>query len=234
MPYTGDNIKFQSARGRESTARILSEEQIGHGSFGNVYETVLDIGGHRKRMAIKRFHDEGVSRDPEHEARIAMQNYETCKNAGLRVFPTCRLGRDERSILMTLGKADNLHVLGGDEKRSVGKINNLSHFLDQLVANAHVAAEKGICLPFDAYFFVVKTIDDKSSELDFVVGDFDGVSTGYKNSGKHDMVRVILLENLAGLASAIDSRLSVHLDMSLAESEIFEKLVYEKIRNVSE
>lgn len=100
MPYTRDNIKFQSARGRESTARIISEEQIGHGSFGNVYETVLDIGGHKKRMAIKRFHGEGPSSNPWHDAEIAFQNYGKCKDAGLKVFPTCRLGQDRRSMLI--------------------------------------------------------------------------------------------------------------------------------------
>ena len=80
---------------------------VGKSGFSaSVYEGVWQVD---QRMCITDAEDN----------KICMENYQTMKNAGLKVFPTYRLGADGRSILMTSGNLGSKICAGIDSNGSL-------------------------------------------------------------------------------------------------------------------
>ncbi len=174
---------FSKSGTEEGTAvQIENERKIGSGAFGTCYEADVTIGKHKRKLVIKRFY----SARGEEEAANAMRNYEVAKKAGLKVFPTHRLGEDRKSILMTNGSTQTsvcigINVDSPTTESLFGKRiehiadEDLYKFTDEAFQQAVLAGKKGITFDKDAFFFFVDRATQ--SKIDFIIGDLDMVNT---------------------------------------------------------
>lgn len=145
-----------------------------------MYEVEVMVGRKKRLFVVKRFDKNGEN--AERYAREALANWKTAKEAGLKVFPTYRIGDDNRSVLMTEG--------GGGEKRMFIASNNSNlleaHGASSLLAGitdarklfldlfmeAVKAAEHNIAVHNDAVFFLVPE-NEPCPRVDFILGDTD-------------------------------------------------------------
>lgn len=182
----GESIAFtrEGKGNRVTQVHVLNEREIGSGVFGRVYESLVNVEGRNRKFVIKKF-SETRNKSAKDSALNAFQNYNRAKEAGLKVFSTYRLGEDGTSILMTNGNSETTVCVGGSdpnsflEKRGIPRISNIDdvYFTDlagKLFSQASIAANQGIALYEDAFFYLV---DPNSGGLDFVVGDLDMVNT---------------------------------------------------------
>jgi hypothetical protein len=180
--------------------KILHEEKIGEGELGEVFQAEVELGGRRRMMAIKKYRDGTSFGRAEENAARAARNYKIFRQAGLRVFPTFRLGEDGRSILMTLGKEGNFFIFAppGSQKRTISGIENFSAFLAKLEKELEKATTENLLIGLDAFFFIGKDKEGGKVELDFVFGDFDGVRQR-KATDQGAALRANLLNGFAAL-----------------------------------
>ena len=166
--YEGQIMSFSriSPFGKDTSTkvRIDSERRIGGGVFGDTYEAQVTVGNHKRTFVIKRFRIvAGLT--PEENATEAMRNYDAAKKAGLKVFPTYRLGEDKKSILMTSGNTQDSVCIGtGGDSPKIEDIlgtrieqiadDDLHLLVDGVFSQAIQAGEHNIVLPADAYFFL--------------------------------------------------------------------------------
>jgi len=80
---------------RESEVALNKRHLLGSGSYANVYEVEVEIDGSRHIMALKEYkeHCRGGM------AESSVKHYLDAKAAGLKVFTTYRLSKDNDSIL---------------------------------------------------------------------------------------------------------------------------------------
>ncbi len=45
--------------GKETRVRVIKETKINEGFFGDVFDTVVEVGGHKKRFIIKKYQKKG-------------------------------------------------------------------------------------------------------------------------------------------------------------------------------
>ena len=45
---------FKKNTGKETKVQVISEIRIAGGTFGEIFDTVVEIGGHRKRFIVKK------------------------------------------------------------------------------------------------------------------------------------------------------------------------------------
>ncbi len=179
---------------KESRIDIVRNRQIGHGSYGDVYEAdvTVSVGERSKRTAkfvMKTFRDyhklPGETISARTLAEQAITNYDAAKAAGLKVFNTYRLLEDEPSIVMTNGHTEEQVCIGsnfGSNKianfretglQTLDQVPNIEDLIEAVFQHAKLAEERGMVLPDDSLFFLVNRTNPH--ELDFVVGDLDGV-----------------------------------------------------------
>jgi len=179
---------------RESEVDIEEGSELGSGRYGYVREVVVRKGDREHTMALKHFFK------GREQAQGALDNYKLAKKAGLKVFTTYRISKEGDSILMTNGnseetacleigwKEDRLEKIGGTP---IEEIDNFDELLENLYQEAEKATENGLYFNGDEYFFLVDK--ETKTEVDFVLGDLDGISTDlmrYKDV-KHDNVSEI-------------------------------------------
>ncbi len=180
------NISFKKDSGRETKVKILNEVPIAKGTQGEAFDVVVEVGGHSQRMVIKRYNNRHVS-DSENKkrARNAFDKYSIAKSAGLKVFPTFRIGGDNQSILMTSGFSNdkiciacNSHEFNVSkfERPLIKEIKNVDELLASFFAEAMKATQGGIGLTSDSVFFIVDR--EEPAQVDFVFGDLDFLSKG--------------------------------------------------------
>ena len=192
---------FQKHTGKEVSTHVISENLITRGAFGRVFDTVIEIGGHRKRFIIKKYSFSGdpVSLDiAEKDAKRAFENYSLAKKAGLRVFPTFRISKDKKKILMTTGFLNDQICIGSNSELSIvdfkqpliEEIENLDEFLASFFAEGLKAAQKGIKFYNDAPFFIISK--SQPTKIDFVLGDFDNFRENKpsKSIGLHNVQNI--------------------------------------------
>lgn len=197
-----ESLTFTADGKKPSTVQILGNKRIGVGDYGAVYEADVAIGNHIRKFAIKKFIPRlGINREEEFAAR-SIANYQLAKNAGLKVFPTYRLGEDRKTILMTNGNSDLVICLGSDkgsslETRGMQRIpedetnsDNYRHLITGLFDQAIIATKHGLSLGHSDVFFYLVNIH--TSELDFVLGDFDMFNVSSNKRGDN-----LLDDNLA-------------------------------------
>lgn len=200
--FEKQNTSFKTHDGREAKLKISDEKKINHGAWGNIYDCTAEVDGYKQRFIIKRYEPNIENfriRTPEEAAKHALENYALATKAGLKVFTTFRIGEDGKSILMTSGFSDNQICIGSNDDRikviklgqpRIEKIENenLDKFLENIFAEGLKAAEAGIGLDADIFFFIISK--DKPKKIDFVVGDLDNMeevetskSVGFANMG---------------------------------------------------
>lgn len=134
------------------------------------------------------------------EFKRVVNIYEKCKNRGLKVMPTFRANRETKSILMTnlnrwyedattgekrerialaynnlpIGKKDDGTYEPLVEGPFISSFANFPDFVDRFLQHAIRAAESGVRLPSDSYFFLVDK-EGGQGNIDFVIGDMDNV-----------------------------------------------------------
>lgn len=183
------SISFKKHTGKETGVKIISETSINKGEFGEIFDTVIEIGGKRKRFIVKKYFDVEISEvDPssdrpyaEKNAQLAFRNYSLAKEAGLKVFPTFRTGGDKKSILMTTGFTNNEICLGSNNALSVidfkqpfiKEIEDIDKFLSTFFDEGLKAAKKGIILSQDCFFFILNKTEPV--KIDFIIGDLDNL-----------------------------------------------------------
>jgi len=193
------DFSFKKYTGKETKVHVESETLITQGTFGDIFDTVVEIGGHRKKFIVKKYTSIGRSEKssilPEeyieemlrNDTTMAFERYSLAKKAGLKVFPTFRIGEDEKSILMTTGFSDNEICVGTNsmvsvknfEKPLIQKIENVDQFLADFFAEGLKATQQGILLYFDVFFFILSK--KEPTKVDFLIGDFDNFSQpGYE------------------------------------------------------
>jgi len=167
-------ISFKKHDGKETAVRVISETLISDtGYFGDVFDTIIEIGGHQKRVIIKKYI--GDEEEKRRCAKQALENYSSAKKAGLKVFPTFRISEDGKSILMTSGFLNDQICLGDNNLKNpaIEKIKDVDKFISSFFAEALKAAQKGIPLGADVPFIIVSK--DKPTKIDFVLGDLDSL-----------------------------------------------------------
>ncbi|MBP9762838.1 hypothetical protein KBD34_04445, partial [Patescibacteria group bacterium] len=172
---------YRHYKGRESQVEILEERRIGGGGVGEVFEVKALIKGHERTFVLKRFFDREECSGQD-MARRAFEHYAQAKQAGLKVFPTYRLNEKNSSILMTAGHNEEWHCISANNRGSDSLVNfgaekleeipDFEQFAHAIFAESKKAADAGIFLPADSFFFMVNKHDQK---MDFYVGDVDEV-----------------------------------------------------------
>ena len=175
---------FKKNTGKETKVQVISEIRIAGGTFGEIFDTVVEIGGHRKRFIVKKYRENNLPVGKPiatKNAHSAFENYSLAKEAGLKVFPTFRISEDEKDILMTTGFLKDQICIGSNNAKDVTKfdkplireISNTDEFLSNIFAEYIKAAKNNIYLPSDILFFVLNR--DEPTNLDFVLGDLDNL-----------------------------------------------------------
>ncbi|EKD86898.1 MAG: hypothetical protein ACD_37C00108G0001, partial [uncultured bacterium] len=164
--------------------QIEEGDLLGYGYHGMVLGAEITVGKHKINLAIKKFRDtenEGLVLSSQQNAQNAMENYRAAKTAGLKVLPTYRLSEDGTSILMTNGNLGSRRCYSYDDVLSVEaravlgrSLLDYSELIDGMFSQATLASGSNIALLRDAFFFIV---DEKSGDIDFVIGDLDRVAT---------------------------------------------------------
>lgn len=130
----------------------------------------------------------------EDEYRTAVAAYQKCKQAGLNVVPTFRVDDKQKSILMTNLNNRTIQTSDKEERPTAitlshnetepeqfaalpgaERFENFDSFLRSLALCALRAAQRGIRLPSDAYFFTITKTDKDAAKISYVVGDFERV-----------------------------------------------------------
>jgi hypothetical protein len=166
-------MKFEHPDQRTAEVGIQQGVPIGRGSFGTVYEAVVTIGNHSRTMVLKKFRENEVGTAEENALR-AFRNYSRAKEAGLKVFPTYRLGEDQESILMSDGRSGVWFCAAGNNETQpyrISTLTNLEQVVEQLTEQSILAAAADLNLREDMLFFTVQR--DSKSHLDFYFGDLD-------------------------------------------------------------
>lgn len=174
----------ENATDRFSNIEIKRRQRIGEGAYGTVDLVNCDVVRGEKRrpiaLVVKTYKDSEFATN-ESDAQEALQNYNILKNAGLKVFPTCRISEDAKKIVMTSGMNDTTVCLGTNagsstmddfQEQKLNMVNEFPHFLKEFFGQATIATEHDILLERDAYFLLVDTL---SHTLNFVLGDVDEV-----------------------------------------------------------
>lgn len=167
-------VRFNKFDGSSTQIQIVGEKYIGGGTFGKIYLADTLVARRPRRFVIKRY--KGDTLAAERFAKKALTNYQRAKEAGLKVFPTYRMGEDGRSILMTDGHGDSTICLSNNRtlpELGIPQIANAAispSLIEGVIAQAKKASEKRILIPNDAYFFIY---DRSAQTTDFVIGDLD-------------------------------------------------------------
>lgn len=214
-------IVFEKNTGDTKTVRILDAKKINQGAIGEIFDTVTEVGGRKKRFIIKKFFDPETRDGPYNPAigpERTFENYNVCKRAGLKVFPTYRISQDKKSILMTNAFSDEWVCIGSNQEDSsinletfsetkFTEIANFEVFLDSVFGEAIKAAAQDITLPTDCYFFLIQRETSHAAKvLDFVLGDLDQITLG-KVASKE---REIFLNNITALTFSIQAFLNTN------------------------
>lgn len=203
-------LSFKKENKKETEVEIISETFIGKGAFGEVFDTVIKIGGKKRRLIRKRYFDTLFANDRPsaiENIKSAVKHYSMAKNAGLKVFPTFRINEDQKSILMTTGFSDDKICISrkeGNEFMSVtefGKplikeIRNLDEFISKLFAEGLKAIKNGISIFHDVPFIILSK--EEPTTIDFVLGDLDNLleKEKTKTEGKVNIMQLKFLLTL--------------------------------------
>jgi hypothetical protein len=226
---------FTAEGKKPSTVHVVDKKWIGQGSYGAVYQADVVIGSHARRFAIKQFQYRfrlGIDMGAEFAAR-SMANYKTAKEAGLKVFPTYRLGQDKKSILMTNGNSGSTICIGSDfqsslvareESRIAPGVRSKSfrNLIRGVLGQAQIATDHNISLGHSDVFFYF--INQHTNELGFVLGDFDML-----NPSPDENRRILLDENLAIAASSLSYFVDNNFEFANSYLNSLDK-IYEKVR----
>lgn len=231
--FENKDVSFKKHTGKEKAYKVVEEVLFADGAFGKVFYTLVDTGQHKisgdrilKRFIVKKYshsHSDAIS-DEDYEDRIkedtkhAFQNYTFAKKAGLKVFPTFRMGEDEKSILMTTGFSDDKICVGTNsllktedfEKPLIKNIANVDNFLDSFFKEGSKAAQRGIGFYFDNFFFMLSK--EEPTKIDFVLGDFDNLQ---KWKGRDE--NKISEENMENIKHALEDFCQRNIDSSFRE-----------------
>lgn len=190
-------ISFQKHDGKETQVNIIEETLMNKGAFGEISDAVVEINGRQKRFVIKKYMYDTEEIVEECTER-AFRNYSLAKDAGLKVFPTFRLGEDKKSILMTTGFLEDQICIGSNNflniqdfnQTFIGKIENEDEFLKSFFAEGLQAAKKGIIINDDVPFFIISK--NKPTKIDFVLGDLDNLrkASPTKTTGQINMRKI--------------------------------------------
>jgi hypothetical protein len=209
---------FRNHDGRESRIKITDEKPIGAGALGEVASVDAEVAGKEGRFVIKRYQ----SVLGKERAAKAFENYRMAKEAGLRVFPTFRLGEDGTSILMTTAHTEEWICVSSNsedtsdvEQYGVEKLKTIPRidaYMREIFDESLKAAEKGIWIDQDAFFFLVK----RSGEaVDFVIGDFDLMRK--KEIDSEDARNNVFAENLYSAKKALQSFFETNVVKKMSE-----------------
>ncbi len=177
-----ETTSFEKHTGKKAELKILEEARINSGGYGIVFDALVEIGGHKKRFIIKKYYENKYEPAKE-SASKAFENYTLAKKAGLKVFPTFRIGEDGKSILMTSGFTENQICIGSNsdgtnvksfEEPLIKNIDNLDEFLRDYYTEGIKVIESNFSLAEDVPFFIVSK--NKPTKLDFVWGDLDNLA----------------------------------------------------------
>ncbi|MBI3631866.1 MAG: hypothetical protein HY225_00240 [Candidatus Vogelbacteria bacterium] len=153
---------------------IGAAQYISEGSRGVAFQTEVIIGSKNRIFVLKKFFY-------KEDAKMALENYQRAKKAGLKVFTTYRIDETSKKILMTTGHTDTDVCLGSINHGNsleyfnfptIKTISNFDQFIEKYFTQAKIAANAGIEIWQDTPFFFVKK-NTENSPLDFVLGDMD-------------------------------------------------------------
>ena len=170
------NTFFRKHTGQEIEVDIVNQELLTAGRFfADVSESNVEIGGRKRKFIIKRYHQPGM-------AQAAFEKYSIAKKAGLKVFPTFRIGEDGRSILMTTGFLNDQICIDSNSRISlkdlgyplIEDIGNLQQFLLNFFDEGLKAGKQGVLTLFDIFFFILNK--ENPPKADFVIGDLDNLA----------------------------------------------------------
>jgi len=188
LKNTGENAK-------KAYVSVLNERKISGGEYGDVYEaeTKVENSSVKSRQGLQKFILKKYSNRlglASEWASNAIKNYNNARKAGLRVFPTFRVARDESTILMTNGNLKGWVCIGTNQEspgleskefnlQKLYDIQNYQELIEEIFRQSKLAATAGIYLPVDSFMFLVRR---DAELLDFVIGDMDGVVSDSRNS----------------------------------------------------
>ncbi len=196
LKYPPGDPKNDDPENAPFLAEIYNDKLLGSGGYANVYRTPVPTK-HKMAppgqawFAIKRYNE------PE-EAKSALLAYTQLRRAGCKVFRTFRISENGLDILMTLGThADQVMVSINNNPtcieylgvRKMTDIKNFNSLIQELEDNARLAAEAGLVIPSDTYFFYTDRQNPKQSiprEVGFVTGDLEALISISQNHPNED------------------------------------------------
>ena len=206
-------LGFLKEDGAETKVKIVDEEMISRGLYGNIFDATVDVQGHKRKFVIKKYvnrhkgiRHSSASLEPEECAKRAFENYNMLKREGMKVLNTFRIGEDGTSILMTPGISEEYDCASGNEyqeKYPINEIENFDEILETLFDAAILAAEKNIVFHHDAFFFTYKKQD--TTTMDYFLGDLDNIKN---QSGEEFKIKRLKYANICAVKIAIESFLS--------------------------
>ena len=228
------SISFEKPTGQKTEVYIVSEIPIDGGSFGKIFKTVIRVGNLEEMFIVKKYRSNGSiwgEEGAQNSAQNAFKNYYLAKKAGLKVFPTFRIGEDKKSILMTAGFSDDSICIGSNtnkgiahfERPRIKEIENLGKFLTAIFTEGIKAANNNISLYDDIFFFIISKTEP--TKIDFVLGDLDLLE-------KLEPINDIRLENIKVIKSTLTEFCNNNIDPSFSD-DFFSKVesCYEQNKN---
>jgi len=231
--FEQSNISFKKHTGKETTAEVLAEIPIAKGNFGEIYYARLKNKGHARNFIIKKYTGGGdtskgerspneIEADARKHAKKALENYALAKEAGLKIFPTFRIGDDEKSILMTAGSSENeacvsangpLAITDFAGQSLIEDIEDADKFLENFFAEGLKAAKAGLILNGDVFFFILSK-NKKPTQMDFVVGDLEGIK---KSQPSERTAKKNLEEIRMALFAFCNSNINLHFSRNFLD-----------------
>lgn len=175
-----------SINGKENKVKIIPEEMIWFGSYGNIYKICIEYPDWRKfyfaQKVFKKsaFLWNGSIPDVELKNHIqqTLQTHKHLKKIKLPVWNTLRKLPDQQSIIMSLWSYGDKKILSTNKSKDRADVEqdtiyiNTDDIIKQLYSIRSIATQHHIELSRDA--FVIQ-YDTHTKESKILIGDYDAV-----------------------------------------------------------
>lgn len=188
-------LTFANANNSFISVNVLKKDQIGMGSYGDIFRALVEVRGQNgstreRTFVLKDFRKTIRNRDrlgsPEEASRKALEKWKRLKQVGVRTWATYRLALEEPVILMSDGEPDESVLISNNPSRSRDRaeswpalpLDGLEEHFERAIADALLAHENNIYVDSHAWFMRAARNQDGQDKImirDIFIGDFDSI-----------------------------------------------------------
>ena len=204
--------------------KVVRKEKLGQGKIAPVYVSEVWKDGVEYLFAVKDY-------DDEKKALTAFNGYLHAKAAGLAVFPTVRISEDHKQLLMTLGTNEKFFIVGEGSEYKWKKAEAVLNILDVIMKvenDVLKATTKGLGIPSDSQFFLIKKSDPNNAT--YYLGDYDFLE--HQNRFNLFSKKGLFIFNLEEAQNAVVDFASMYLEAEKVQE--YRNLISDKFKDFEE